>query len=525
MYSQHFNLKENPFSIAPDPRYLYMSEKHREALAHLMYGLETDGGFVLLTGEVGTGKTTVCRCLLEQLPENLNVAFVLNPKLTAAELLATVCDELGISYRAGHNSIKELVDAINRYLLDTHAQSRKTVLIIDEAQNLGPEVLEQIRLLTNLETNQRKLLQIIMLGQPELRDQLARPELRQLAQRITARYHLGPLDRREISPYINHRLAVAGHHKKLFPDKVVNRIYNMTNGIPRLVNILCDRALLGTYVEGREMVSQPTLKRAAREVFGNSTSHSKTLKWLVPVLFVIPLVVTVFSLNLLQSPKEPESAGVASSSNASAALDAAEPLSVRLTWPATVPFASSQPIAFSALFSRWGKTYRFDLATSPCEQAEGQGLACLERQGSLGSLRQMDRPAVLRLIDRQGRTFHAALLKLGNDRATLRINTEEIAITTVDLEKQWFGAYTLLWQPPPGQSILIRPEDEGPDVAWLAGGLEKATGLQLSSSGLAQLVTAFQKSQGLIADGIAGPETLIRLNSSLGHSGPTLVEK
>ena len=175
MYSKHFNLNENPFSIAPDPRYLYMSSKHQEALAHLVYGLKTEGSFVLLTGEVGTGKTSVCRCLLEQLPEELNVAFVLNPKLTAAELLATVCDELEIDYPPAPASIKALVDNINRYLLDAHAGGRKTVLIIDEAQNLAPEVLEQIRLLSNLETDQRKLLQIVMLGQPELRDQLARP--------------------------------------------------------------------------------------------------------------------------------------------------------------------------------------------------------------------------------------------------------------------------------------------------------------------------------------------------------------
>ena len=213
MYKEYFGLKELPFSIAPDPRYLYMSNQHREALAHLIYGINTQGGFVLLTGEVGTGKTTVCRCLLDQMPENIDVAFILNPKMTAEELLASICDELRIQYPQGSNSIKIFVDHINIYLLDAHTKGRKTVLIIEEAQNLNTDVLEQIRLLTNLETNQEKLLQIIMLGQPELREKLSRPELRQLSQRITARYHLGSLSRQEISEYVSHRLSVAGVHR------------------------------------------------------------------------------------------------------------------------------------------------------------------------------------------------------------------------------------------------------------------------------------------------------------------------
>jgi general secretion pathway protein A len=203
MYREYFELKELPFSIAPDPRYLFMSNQHREALAHLVYGINSDGGFILLTGEVGTGKSTVCRCLLEKIPQNFNIALVLNPKLTVEELLATICDELCIDYPKGNTSIKVFVDYINAYLLDAHAKGRKTVLIIEEAQNLSIDVLEQVRLLTNLETNQRKLLQIIMLGQPELKGMLSRPELRQLSQRITARYHLGSLSKQEASAYVN----------------------------------------------------------------------------------------------------------------------------------------------------------------------------------------------------------------------------------------------------------------------------------------------------------------------------------
>src|SRR5512141_2968165 len=217
MYEQYFGLAEAPFSIAPDPRYLYLSQRHQEALAHLLYGVNGGGGFVLLTGEVGAGKTTVCRCLLEQIPESCDVAYIFNPRQTVEELLATICAEFGIAVPPGNTSVKVFVDCINAYLLDAHARGRHTVLIIDEAQNLSTEVLEQMRLLTNLETNQRKLLQIILIGQPELRSVLARPELRQLAQRIIARYHLNTLTKRDMSAYVNHRLAVAGTRRDLFP--------------------------------------------------------------------------------------------------------------------------------------------------------------------------------------------------------------------------------------------------------------------------------------------------------------------
>jgi general secretion pathway protein A len=287
MYREFFGLKEIPFSIAPDPRYLYMSEGHREALAHLVYGMRSDGGFVLLTGEVGTGKTTVCRCLLEQIPENTDIAFILNPKVTVGELLAGICDELGIRYPRDNTSVKVFVDSINEYLLDAHARGRRTVLIIEEAQNLSPDVLEQVRLLTNLETNQRKLLQIIMLGQPELQAKLAMPELRQLAQRITARYHLGPLPGHEMQAYVAHRLEVAGARGDIFPSSLVNRLYRLTGGIPRLVNTVCDRALLGAYVQGRDRVDRDTLICAAREVLGVRGLRNRTYLWAGAVVLLI----------------------------------------------------------------------------------------------------------------------------------------------------------------------------------------------------------------------------------------------
>ena len=291
MYQEYFGLTRKPFSIVPDPRYVYMSAGHREALAHLMYGIKSDGGFVLLTGEVGTGKTTVCRRLLQMVPEDTDVAFILNPKLTVEELLESICDEFGIKYPEGNKSIKVFVTLINDYLLDVHARGRKAVLIIEEAQNLKPEVLEQIRLLTNLETNDHKLLQMIMLGQPELRDMLSQEGLRQLSQRITARYHLGPLTEEEVPEYVNFRLSAAGLIRgQLFPPPVMKRLYRLSKGIPRLINVLCDRALLGAYVQGKEQVDMKTLMTAAREISGKGDRRGRgqyLSKWILAGLVAV----------------------------------------------------------------------------------------------------------------------------------------------------------------------------------------------------------------------------------------------
>ena len=269
MYTNYFGLKEKPFSIAPDPRYLYMSELHREALAHLLYGISSDGCFILLTGDVGTGKTTVCRCLLAQLPENTEIALIVNPRLTVLELLETICDELEIPMDEGDTSTKAYIDRLNVYLLEAHAKGKKIALLIDEAQNLSLDLLEQLRLLTNLETDQKKLLKIVLLGQTELRQVLDQPGAAQISQRVTSRYHLLPLDQENSFAYIHHRLAVAGEREKIFSKAALSRIYELSQGIPRLINVLCDRSLLGTYVEEKYLVSAKIVEKAAQEVLGN----------------------------------------------------------------------------------------------------------------------------------------------------------------------------------------------------------------------------------------------------------------
>ncbi len=280
MYLAHFGLTEAPFTITPDPRYLFMSDRHREAMAHLTFGVTQGGGFVQLTGEVGTGKTTICRCMLTQLPESIDVALITNPRISELELLATLCDELRIEYPEPATS-KILLDRLNQRLLASHAAGRRTVLIIDEAQNLSRQVLERVRLLTNLETAKEKLLQIILIGQPELAETLDRPDLRQLAQRITARYSLVPLSARETGEYIAHRLAVAGCHRKVFTRGAIKKIFKRSKGVPRIINVVCDRALLGAYASNISEVDTATVKQAIYELYGDETSDSGGMRsWL-----------------------------------------------------------------------------------------------------------------------------------------------------------------------------------------------------------------------------------------------------
>ncbi len=271
MYTRYFGLHEKPFAIAPDPRYLYMSDLHKEALAHLLYGINSDGCIILLTGDVGTGKTTVCRFLFDQLPETTDTAIILNPKLTSRELLVTICDELEITDNIKGTSTKSYLDALNYHLLKSHSEGRTTALFIDEAQNLNMGVLEQLRLLTNLETDKQKLLKIVLLGQTELRTQLERPEASQINQRVTSRYHLLPLEKQDIYTYIHHRMEIAGGGKtQFFTEKALKRVYPLSRGIPRLINVICDRALLGAYAEGTHQVDTKILQQAASEVLGNT---------------------------------------------------------------------------------------------------------------------------------------------------------------------------------------------------------------------------------------------------------------
>lgn len=538
MYKDYFGLREDPFSIAPDPQFLYMSERHREALAHLIYGMKADSGFVLLTGEVGTGKTTVCRCLLGQIPDNSEIAFILNPKLSVIELLATICDELRISYPATRASVKTFVDLINRFLLDAHAQGKQTVLIIDEAQNLQSDVLEQIRLLTNLETDKHKLLQVIMLGQPELNTILERPELRQLAQRVTARYHLEPLAKSEIESYLHHRLSVAGVERPLFPHVTMNKLYALSGGVPRLINLLCDRALLGAYVKGESVVTPELLKEAATEVFGKTrakrSEQGRALQWLYVVLLSLILIVGItFLVAVLRLPS-PEP--VAEARQTTHKVEIARPqVAVQtapepLRWTSTEPISRSGVLAYQALFSLWGVA-DVNLDQGARQQAIALGFDLITKRASLGRLRQLNRPAVLKIVDPHRGSFYATLVHLDEQSATLAIGTDVRQVNVTQLVQQWFGDYGLMWQPPEEYHRVVKPGERDPLVRWLERQMatlsqrpQEVSDNSVLGGRLLEEIKDFQKSAGIEADGVVGPHTLILLNTAIGGDQPKLYE-
>ncbi len=537
MYNEYFGLRETPFSIAPDPRYLYMSEKHREALAHLVYGVGSQGGFVLLTGEVGTGKTTVCRCLLEQIPGDCEVAFVLNPKLSSLELLATICDEFEIARPAENGRGKILIDLINTYLLNTHASGRRAVLIIDEAQNLSVEVLEQLRLLTNLETDRCKLLQVILLAQPEFNDLLARPEMRQLAQRITARYHLGSLTLTELDAYLSHRLQVAGLgslRRDLFPGRSLRLLHRLSGGIPRLINVLCDRALLGTYVREQSVVTTAILRQAAKEVFGESRqvrSAHRRLPWRGVMAFALVVAGVAFAgvyRQVLVAPPSASSSSLQTPQVEASVSDNSLAEAVPLRWPPDIDRANSEELAFSSLFRLWGLDDS-QRGADICGFADQNGLGCLRGRDSLRTLAFLDRPAVLAIYDEAGAPYFATLVATSGAQATLDMGGALYAVDVAELQRRWQGEFTLLWRYPPGYRGVLRRGDAGAPVQWLARKLALAAGEALPEEGtyrfdekMAARVRAFQLSAGLEPDGLVGARTLVRLNSLTGEAVPVL---
>ncbi len=597
MYEKHFGLTASPFSIAPDPRYLFMTQQHREALAHLVYGVR-NGGFVLLTGEVGTGKTTVCRALLAHIPESTDVAFVFNPRLTAAELLATVCDEFGVAYPAGNTSVKVFIDAFNAFLLESNARGRSAVLVIDEAQALSVDVLEQMRLLTNLETNERKLLRIIMVGQPELRDMLGRPELRQLAQRVTARYHLGPLSRQEVGEYLDHRLDMAGATRRLFPPRAVRRVARLSRGIPRLANTICDRALLGTYVRRLDSVPPRFVKSAASEVLGPPARRRFSLEVAMGTFFMgaaalaaayyhydrdwaglywqedgrpqqevaaqpepavevaVPTTSTVPDEEKLrlaevkepavaqsdeelfaglgdevardpgdQVPTGPAGEGSMAAGGPAMTQAVGQPApapAAALEWPVSVPRDRSRALAFSALFERWGLLLDSSGRGMLCEQAQHLGLSCLEGLGNVGRLRRYDRPAVLTLYDRRGKPFYATLVGLAGERARLVLGGEPQEFPIASVEAKWLGHYTLLWKPPPGYRKPFSAGSAGDLGPWLEDRVARLPSNQSRQGSVTDHIVQFQQGEGLIPDGILGPQTLIQLTTATDAGVPRL---
>jgi len=574
LFSDYFGFHENPFSITPDPRYLFLSQRHQEALAHLLYGLqEGGGGFVQLTGEVGTGKTTLIRTLLEQLPENVDAALIFNPRLTAREFLACLCDELKLVYVDDTQTLKGMIDALNDYLLEAYAKGRRVVLIVDEAQNFHGDVLEQIRLLTNLETARHKLLQIILVGQPELRDLLARRELRQLAQRITARYHLVPMSRAEIRAYIDHRVKIAGGQGNVFTDGAVREVWRFSRGVPRLINTLCERALLGAYVLEAPRVTRSIVARAAHEIEG--FPRSRRPAWLLPggaaaaglagALLWWAQPWNNSALETVAAPLADATAAIQAPAPDTAAAQLSSTLAVS-TPPVTVPVAAS-PVAesgtqaatsqqeapspevagqallasvqqlrnvlqgqagasdidgaFDALFGAWGIDYRQLVGAAGCERAISARLHCHWASGSIDEFLTLDHPAILWERDAATATErYITVLGVRGEEAVVEIADTLYKTTVNALAEFWNGHYLLLWRPPSLDVRLLRPGARGDIVLWLRRNLDRVDSNvteverpEVYDVELVERVKAFQRSRELAPDGLVGERTLIHLNT------------
>ncbi|MGH8584352.1 MAG: ExeA family protein, partial [Gammaproteobacteria bacterium] len=430
MYLAHFGLSESPFSLTPDPRYLYLGARHSEGLAHLLFGLSEAGGFVQLTGEIGTGKTTLCRTLLEQLPEAVDVAFILNPRVTDTELLATICTELGITHGPRSWSAAALVDRLHRYLLQAHEHARRTVLVIDEAQNLTNPVLEQVRLLTNLETTRDKLLQIILIGQPELLQLLARHDLRQVAQRITARYHLLPFSRYEAFDYIAHRMRLAGGDAEVFTYPARWVIFRAARGVPRLINVYCDRALLGAYVRERPRVTAGIARRAVREVEGGQLAALRRprRRWMAAGALGLVLA----ALGWFYTPSPLLTSVIAGNRPAEPAIRPAPAVPQTAPQPGEdalklrqfltrLDTQGDETSALAQLFRRWAIE---DASASSCAAAAAHSLACLSGQATWQAIQLLDLPVVLELRHTLGDARYATLTGRGEAGLELAIGAQ-----------------------------------------------------------------------------------------------------
>ena len=563
MYQDHFGISENPFSIIPDPRYLYMSQRHQDALAHLVYGVSESGGFVLLTGEVGTGKTTLCRALMEKTPDNTDLALILNPKLDEAELMATICDEMRISYPLGTTSLKSFFDYLTHHLLHAHARGRSPVLLIDEAQNLTPAVLELIRLLTNLETADKKLLQIILVGQPELNTILARDDMRQTNQRITARYHLEPLGLSETQSYIHHRLKIAGLDEQVLSAAAIKAVYDISGGIPRLINSICDRSLLGAYVEGKMQVDVDIVRRASKEVLGYDDMVQSRNWWGAGVVAIALaasiafLTIDPYGLRITEKASAFIDAHMAPTASIVEPQNKPEPTSkpeIEATPEPTVPVAEqteqppvpvipsppvsvepaedaligdlaqpgSQDRAFVKLFKLWKHDYLKLDGTTPCEKAAAAKLSCLQGRTDLQGLKAINRPIAVSFSTATDERIYGVLRSIEKDgvseTAEIDFVERSISMPLANFALRWPGDYMVLWMP---HDVIQRPlqfGDEGTDVVELRRILEKGelppfgdTANPKFDAALRDSIRAFQVDHGLEPTGIVDPITLMRL--------------
>ena len=507
----------------------------------------------MITGEVGTGKTTVSRCFIENVPDNVDIALILNPRLSARELLSSICDELEIPHEISA-TIKELVDLINQDLLKAHAAGRHKVLMIDEAQNLSAEVLEQLRLLTNLETAEKKLLQIVLLGQPELQEMLALPELRQLNQRVTARYHLDAIGKEELPAYLRYRLSVAGMRGDIFSQRAVNRLYRESHGIPRLINLISDRALLGAYAEGEHEITTGHIRHAAKEVRGHSIGPAPSRtgrspdrsQYLVVAASILVAIIGTAWLFDRWTPGESASTGQSLAEPLVGAVERAEEPPLVEAGETSEPLPEEPSVAgelavpdqlldsvsaFQVLFGIWGRDYQPAAAPVACDWASEQGLGCLSRQGSRRSLEFLDRPAMLQLQDEAGNTGFVVLRHLNGDTAEVALPSGNQMVSFASIERHWFGEYRVLWRLPEYLTGDGFYGNGGGEQLWIGARMmdlaEKHAGSRAESDRVKRMeaeeqIRWYQALRGLTVDGIAGAMTIIQINNDLEASIPRL---
>ena len=541
LYLQHFGLRKEPFSIVPDPGFLYPSHQHRQAVAHLKYGLDREGGFILLSGEVGTGKTTLTRTMLQRLPAHVRVAYVLNSKLNETDLLASICDELSIKLAKIKNLSfgKICIDALNQDLLENHAAGKKTLIVIEEAQNLSDEVLETLRLLSNLETNTHKLLHILLVGQPELIDILVKPSLRQLNQRVVSRFHLLPLDKKELANYINHRLHHAGAKGPIFGPDCITTIYKLTSGVPRLINLLCHQALLAAYSLGLDQVPAKLVRDAAKEILGvekKSISIGKSAALLV-VATCISLVILLTNL-YPQQQSSPASEVILFDGSHQQEINTPRSIndgdvidSVEMTTTLSSSTENTFTNPLNQLLRLWGAESGVLYTTEEfVDVAKHSGLQVETLEDAdLDGLMSLDRPGLVMIQQSSGQLKSQLLVGLDDLNATLMTENGIVVLNLEKFRQQWTGGFLFLWRAPPSFTLLRMGDINKSGLQWLQTRLEALqppvdkliTGGRYTEP-LQRQIMAFQRQQGLDDDGIVGRQTLMRLNQLTDDATPTL---
>lgn len=563
MYEQYFAFTRSPFTVAPNPRFLYPSPQYRDGLERLWHGLKKEGGFVVLTGEVGTGKTTLCRLFLKKLPPNVHHAVVLNAKLNSDDLLSSICKELGAPCDAQNASTFQKTEAISTLLHQNHKAAKRTLLILEEAQNLSPDALETLRLLTNIETNTTKLIHILLIGQPELVATLNRPDMRQLAQRIIARFHLQPLSEEETYSYITHRLSVAGGQNTIFKKSAMSALYDASGGIPRLVNLIADRSLQSVYKQNIKHANRHHVEAAAAVINGNAYKSGKVPRMLKlppqPYLWAVALITLGLftgSYWLWRShhnaipEAEPAQIETASQPEQPAPIPAAPPpASESLSKPAFIAEPSSQTMAnavaniasadsaidstpFNASTTLLGLWHISGSPEEPlCDIALQHRLQCISaEQQTLVDLLSYNRPALVTIFGNNGRA-QTAVLQAINNQQTVQLNGADgdYELSVAEFELRWRGDLQLLWQPPPGYIDSLYVGDKSfQTVYWLQESLNTlglVDGKIITGGIYTQLlsnhVQTLQRQAQLTADGILGKKTIMAINTRLG-AVPTL---